>query len=155
MKKEISPIVLLIVSIVLSTILTAFGIIHLILKCIYETFQLKFWTGFVHFFVYIWCVIYQIWNVIKFFCMQIAIGVDLFGNVTCGEAIEDCVTAEEKTLYGKGNITISTATGALEYANKLNKIGVKFTKILSLLLDKNHCIESYRRYLHNQIFKVE
>jgi len=155
MKKEFSPIVLLIVSIVLTILLTAFGLIHLALKCIYETFQIKFWKGLIRLFVYILCILYQLWNVFKFFCMQIAIGIDLFGNVSCGEAIEDCITVEESTLYGRGDITISTATGELEYHNKLNKLGIRFSKILSILMDKNHCIESYKRYLHNKTFKIE
>jgi hypothetical protein len=153
--REFSPLVLFIVSIILSILLTGIGLIHLVLKSILLTFQLRFWIGPTHFILYWLFVLYQIWNVIKFYCMQSAIAVDLLGNVTTGEAIEDCVTAEEKTMYGRGDITISTATGELEYKGKLNKLGIKFTKVLSKVLDENHCIVSYKRYLHNQSFKLE
>lgn len=155
MKKELSPIVLLIVSIILFLLLTAIGLIHLVLKGVYHCFQLQFWNGPLYIIIYFLKVLYQIWNVIKFFCLQIAIGIDLLGNVTCGEAIEDLVTEEEYTLYGDGNITISTATGHLEYFKLLNKTGIKFSKVLSKVLDKNHCIESYRRWTHNKTFKIE
>ena len=154
MKKEFSPILLLIASIVLSVLLTGFGLVHLVVKSIYLTFQKRFWIGIVHFVLYWFFVLYQIWNVIKFFCMQIAIGIDLLGNVTTGEAIEDCVTTHEATMYGRGDVTISTATGELEYHNKLNKVGVKFTKVLSKVLDDNHSIKSYLRHLHNQKFEL-
>lgn len=155
MKKELSPIVLLIVSIILFLLLTAIGLIHLVLKGVYHCFQLQFWNGPLYIIIYFLKVLYQIWNVIKFFCLQIAIGIDLFGNVTCGEAIEDLVTVEENTMYGAGDITISTATGHLEYFGKLNKLGIGFSKVLSKVLDPNHCIESYKRFLHNKRFNVE
>jgi len=155
MKKEISPIILFFVSILLSLALTAFGISHLIIKSIYHTLQVKFWRGPIYFVKYWIKFIYQIWNVIKFFCMQFAIAVDLLGNVTTGEAIEDLVTYKEETLYGNGNITISTATGELEFKGDLNTLGVKFSKVLSKLLDPNHCVVSYKRFLHNQTFKLD
>lgn len=153
--KEFSPVVLFIISIVLCLLLTAFGLIHLVLKSIYHTVQVKFWKGPLYFIKFWLKVLYQLWNTIKFFFMQTAIAIDLFGNVTCGEAIEDCVTTTEKTMYGDGNITISTATGQLEYENKLNKIGIKFSKILSLLLDEDHCVQSYKRWKHNISFNSE
>lgn len=152
---EFSPLVLFVVSIILSILLTGFGLIHLVIKSMLLTFQKRFWIGPVHFILYWVFVAYQIWNVIKFFFMQSAIAVDLLGNVTTGEAIEDCVTAQETTMYGRGDITISTATGELEYKGKLNKLGIKFTKVLSTVLDKNHCVVSYQRYLHNQTFKLQ
>lgn len=154
MKKEISPVLLLILSIVLTMFLTPFGLIHIAAKSIYHTFRIKFWIGPLIFINYWLNVLYQIWNVIKYLCLKIAISIDLLGNVTCGEAIEDCVTIKEITLYGKGDVTISTATGELEYKKELNNTGIKFSKVLSLLLDKNHCIESYKRHLHNKNFEL-
>lgn len=154
MKKELSPLILLIVSIILTLILTPIGILHVTLKSIYETFQLKFWTGVIHFIKYWLKVLYQIWNVIKFIFIQLAIGIDLLGNVTTGEAIEDLVTTKEDTMYGNGEVTISTATGELEYFGNLNKLGVNFSKFLSKVLDPNHCIESYKRYIHNKKFEI-
>lgn len=153
-KREFSPLLLLIASIILSILLTAFGLIHLVIKSFYHTFQKKFWLGAFYFFIYWVLVLYQIWNVIKFLCLQIAIGIDLLGNVTTGEAIEDLVTTHENTMYGKGDVTISTATGELEYHGKLNKLGLKFTKVLSKVLDDNHSVNSYKRHLHNKKFEL-
>lgn len=155
MKKEISPLLLLVASVILLVALTVFGLFHLIAKSFYHTFQLKFWKGPLYFMKYWLKVLYQLWNVFKFFCMQIAISIDLFGNVTTGEAIEDFVTYKEETMYGNGNVTISTATGQLEYEKELNKTGINFSKVLSVILDKDHCVASYKRFLHNQTFKLE
>lgn len=153
--REFSPILLLIASTLLTIVFTLIGLIHLVIKSLQDTIQLKFWLGPWHFIKYWLYFLYQIWNTIKFYCMQTAIAIDLLGNVTTGEAIEDIVTHEEKTMYGRGDITISTATGELEYNQKLNKYGIMFTKALSKILDNNHCIVSYKRYLHNQTFKLE
>lgn len=151
--REFSPFFLFIVSILLSLVFIGIGLVHLVLKSIWLTIQPKFWIGPIHFILYWITVLYQVWNVLKFYCLQSAIAVDLLGNVTTGEAIEDCVTTEENTMYGRGDITISTATGELEYKNKLNKTGIIFSKILSKLMDKDHCLQSYKRFLHNQKFK--
>ena len=153
--KEISPILLLMISIILIILLTGFGLLHLICKTIYHTFQVKFWKGPIYFLTQIFKILYQIWGCIKYLSLEVAISIDLFGNVICGEAIEDLITSEEKTLFGSGDITISTSIGELETKNKLNKTGIKFSKFLSKVLDKNHCVESYNRYLYNKKFKVE
>lgn len=152
--KELSPVWLLLASVILVCLLTVFGLVHLIIKCIYESFQLRFWKGILHFIIYLSYISYQIWNCIKYLFLHTAISLDLFGNVTCGEAIEDLVTAEEKTLYGRGDVTISTATGELEYKGKLNKLGKGFSKVLSKILDENHCVESYKRWMHNKKFEL-
>ena len=153
--KEFSPLILFIVSIFLLILLTCFGITHMIIKSIYHLFQCKFYLGPWYFIKYWFRVAYQLWNVCKYFLLKIAIGIDIFGNVACGEAIEDIITYEEKTMFGNGEVTISTATGELEYFDKLNPTGKWFTRTLSKLLDKNHSINSYKRYLHNQNFKLE
>lgn len=153
--KEISPILLLMISIILIILLTGFGLLHLVCKTIYHTFQVKFWKGPIYFITQILKILYQIWTCIKYLSLELAISIDLFGNVVCGEAIEDLVTSEEKTFFGKGDITISTSIGELETKDKLNKTGIKFSKFLSKVLDKNHCVESYNRYLYNKKFKVE
>ena len=86
---------------------------------------------------------YQIWNVLKYFAMKLAVSLDLFANASAGEMIEDCVTSREDTLYGKGNWTISAATGKLEMFEKLNKTGLHFTDFLSKCLGENHCQQAY------------
>lgn len=154
LKKEFSPLFLLIAMVFLFCTVTIVGIIHLIIKSIVDTFQWKFWMGPIRFILFWLLVLYQIWNVIKFFFMQIAIGLDMMENVVSGEALEDIITTEEKTMFGNGQVTVSTATGELEYKGKLNKYGVRWTKLLSKVLDENHSVNSYKRYLHNQKFEL-
>lgn len=151
---ELSPIWLLIISIILFILLIGLGFVHLLIKTIYHSFQIKFWRGLIYFLWYWVRILVQIWRTVQYFLLHIAISIDLFGNVICGEAIEDIITTKEDTLYGDGEITISTATGKLEEENHLNKTGVKFSKFLSRVLDKDHCVNSYKRYLHNKNFKL-
>ena len=66
--------------------------------------------------------------------------------------MRDLFTSEEKTLFGSGDVTISTSIGELE-TNKLNKTNCHLVIGLSKVLDKNHCVESYNRYLYNKKFK--
>jgi len=93
-------------------------------------------------------VIYQVWVVVKYIFLQIGFVIDLYGNVLVGELIEDFVTAEEDTLFGYGDITISAALGDLLRKNKLNKTGIWFTKVLSKLDSKheNHCLAAIELY---------
>lgn len=152
--KEFSPLLMLIGMVVIFLTVTAFGLIHLLLKSVKDTFQMRFWKGPLYFIKYWLNVLYQIWNSIKFITLQVAIGLDMMENVLGGEALEDIITAEENTLFGKGNITVSTATGQLEFLGKLNKKGVKWSKLLSRVLDKNHAVVSYMRWLHNKQFEL-
>lgn len=144
---ELGPIYLCIASVVLIILLIGLGLIHLVCKSIYHTFQVKFWKGPIYFITYWLKVLYQLWNCIKYLLIEIAISLDLFGNISCGEAIEDCVTAKEDTLYGRGDITISAATGELEMNGNLNTFGWKFTSTLSKVLGENHSINCYKNYL--------
>lgn len=134
--KELKPFLELIAAIVLFALISPIGILYNAGKSIYK-------SSFKSFLIYWANIVYQIWVVIKFFILQIAVAIDLLGNVTSGEMIEDCVTTEENTLYGKGGITISAATGELEYSNKLNNTGLYLTTILSKVFGQGHCINSY------------
>jgi len=143
MKKEIMPLILFIASIVVFTIVSALGIIYNIFKSIVDCFQFKFWKGIISFFVYWFRFIYQLWNVAKYYLLHMAIAFDLFGNVAGGELIEDCVTAKEKTFYGRGDMTVSGATGKLELDGDLNKTGKWFTWMLSKVLGQGHSVNAY------------
>lgn len=142
-KKEIEPTLLTIGGIIAFTPVIVSGMIHNLVKAFYNSFQYKFWRGIVNFVLYWLNFIYQVWNVVKYIQLHLIIAYDLLANVAGGEMIEDIVTAEEKTLYGRGDITISAATGKVELDNKLNKTGKKFTHLLSKVLGQGHSVEAY------------
>lgn len=152
LKKEIEPLLLMIASVIVFSLLTIFGMIYNVLKSFYEIKNYKDYRlkgilvlpMVIFLIIEYWVkVLYQFWNVVKYFMMKIAISIDLFGNVAGGELVEDCVTTKEDTWYGKGEHTVSAATGKLEQHEELNKFGLKFTKLLSKVLGKNHSLDAY------------
>ena len=82
--------------------------------------------------------------------VRLAVVLDMMWNATSGELVEDCVTSVEITLYGRGDITISAATGELEDDDKLNKVGKGFSNFLSIALEDNHCKKAYKKLLADQ-----
>ena len=144
MKKEIEPLLLFISALIVFGTLSVFGMLYNFGKSIYECCRGNFFTG-VFKFIYYWLkVLYQLWNVVKYFLMKSAIAIDLFGNVAGGELVEDCVTAKEDTLFGKGSVTMSAGVGELEIEDELNPRGVFLTNLLSKALGENHSIEAYK-----------
>ena len=69
LKKEFEPLILFISALIVFGTLSLFGMIYNLGKSIYECFQLKFWTGIFRFIEYWLKVLYQLWNVIKYFLM--------------------------------------------------------------------------------------
>lgn len=143
MKKELMPLILFLSSILVFTLVSALGIVYNIGKAIYDCCRLKPITAITSFIKYWLRFTYQIWNVIKYYLLHMAIAFDLFGNVAGGELIEDCVTAKENTLYGKGDWTVSASTGKLEIDNDLNKTGRWFTALLTKVLGQGHSVQAY------------
>ncbi len=143
LKYELTPLYLFIASMVAFPIVIAFGIVYLTGKSFYK-------AKFSSYFIYWVQVIYQIWVVVKYALLHLAIIPDLLANVTSGEAIEDIVTTQEDTLFGKGNATISAAIGCQENKGELIKDGVKLKNTLNKILGKDHCIEAYQNYLKNE-----
>lgn len=143
--KEIEPILLLIGAVIVTVLLVPLGIVFNIGYAIYLAFRLKPVRA-------IWCIIrywlklfYQVWNAIKYLLTKLAISLDLVWNATSGEMIEECVTTQEKTLYGNGNVTVSAATGNLEAGDHLNKTGKSFAKFLSKVLGPEHCLKAWEK----------
>jgi hypothetical protein len=81
--------------------------------------------------------------VFKYYIDRISISLDIFGNVACGEFLEDCITSEENTLFMDQKTTISASVGELDYHKKLNKTGVLLSRVLSKVFEKNHSINAY------------
>lgn len=94
-------------------------------------------------------VLYQTWVVIRRLFLFVGYLIDLYGNVLLGELIEDLVTAEEETLFGKGDVTISVALGHLKAFGKLKPFGLWLCKVLSILdtRHEDHCMAAYQLYL--------
>ena len=138
---------LLVGAVIITVFLIPLGILHNFVKSLIGCFRLKFWQGLWKFVKYWLMILYQIWNVVKYFMVKIAIALDLLWNATSGELVEDCVTSSEVTLYGRGNVTVSAATGELEEDKRLNNVGKGFSNFLSLALDENHCARAYKKLL--------
>lgn len=74
---------------------------------------------------------------------EIAYALDLGWNVN-GEIIEDIITTEENTHFTEKNVSVSATTGDLEIQGKLNKNGLRFTKLLNFFFNqKQHAIDSW------------
>ena len=88
----------------------------------------------------------------------IAYGLDLLWNVN-GECFEDLLTTEEKTHFGKKNITVSASTGELSVNNKMIKERKWFLKFLNFLFQqKSHADDAWkytkaRKEIKNKLFK--
>ena len=150
MKKEVKPLLLFLSALIVFGTLSVFGMVYNLGKSIYECFRGNIFTGICKFIYYWLKVLYQLWNVVKYFLMKSAIAIDLFGNVAGGELVEDCVTAKEDTLFGKGSVTMSAGVGELEIEDELNPRGLFLTNLLSKALGKNHSVEAYEKYINEK-----
>jgi len=154
LKNEIRPLLELFAALILSFIVIPLGVLHNVLKSIYHSYKLNPFNAILYFLIYWLKFIYQIWNAIKYLSHHLAVTIDLFGNATSGEAIEDIVTSKEETYFGRGDITISAATGEIEVKRKLNSIGKWFTKALNKMFnEESHAIDAYKREIKNKQIK--
>ena len=145
MKEEIKPILEILAAIILGIITLPLGIVWNFFKPFYDYRTHRFKDTLKQFGLYWLKLFYQIWNVIKFFLHNAAVGIDLLGNVVIGDLIEDIVTHKEKTWFGNGKVTISAAIGQLEHYNNLNKRGKWLSKMLSIVFEPNHCKNAYEK----------
>jgi hypothetical protein len=157
-KKEIKPIVSLIASIVLGSIVIPFGILHNLIKPFIDAFKfkrLKPLGAFKYVLKYYLNFAYQIWNVVKRAIYDLAVSIDIFGNATSGEMIEDVLSPMfEDSHFGDGNVTISAAIGEAEAKKKLNKFGLWISKVLNIMFNERlHGIWSYEREILGKLTK--
>lgn len=81
---------------------------------------------------------------------NLALIFDGFANATAGELLRDLLLKKKKNgefykgtyKYGKWHDTISAVTGVNEKRGKLNKLGKRFTAMLSFVLGNKHAIEA-------------
>ena len=100
-------------------------------------------------------MLYQVWNVCKYYFLHTAIAIDLLGNVGGGELVEDCITAREDTLLGSGEVTMSAGIGDLELDDELNPRGWWLTNLLSKVLGANHSVEAYEKELAKKLLETK
>jgi hypothetical protein len=152
---EFEPVILNISATIVFGLLSIFGMVYNLGKSIKESFQWKFWRGISKFIIYWLRVFYQFWVVYKYLSQHLAIAKDLFANVSSGEMLEDIITDREDTLFGRGDITISAATGYLELIPDLNPRGLWFTRILSKALGKNHSVNAYQDEINKKVIVLK
>lgn len=122
---------------------------------IWLTVTLKKWYAFFTF----W------WRLVDGFAAAIANGIyemaymlDLMWNVN-GEILEDMVTTEENTTFTDKDISVSASIGKLQSEGKLNKFGLKFSKLLNFFFgQKQHALDAWsytqaKKKLKGQYFK--
>ncbi len=124
------------------------GVLYTVLKPFYDYRKRPFDIRLQRVGAWFLQVLYQFWTVIKYIFLAVGYVIDLFGNVLLGELIEDIVTAEENTLFGIGDITISAALGDLKRKEKLNGRGMLLCNVLSFLdpVHEDHCIAAIELY---------
>ena len=142
---QIKGLKLLLAAILVTVFLLPIGICWNIGKSIIESFQLRFWKGSVKFIKYWGFLFYQTYRALDYGMMHLAVTLDLIWNASSGEFIEDMVTDEEKTLFGKGEVTVSAAIGRQETYLRLNKKGKWFSRLLDVAFnEKEHCKNAYK-----------
>lgn len=150
-KKLLASLKLLIVAILLGSIVLPIGFLYDLGHSAYKSKFTQFLFRVLLMFRELFIVIISIFLVIiERIFYSLAYGIDQIGNVISGELIEDCITWEEDTTFGKSGVTISASTGKLEYEGKLNKVGKWFTKQLSKSFEENHSINAYKSWLENK-----
>lgn len=158
MKKEIKPIISLIAAIVLGSIVIPFGILHNLIKPFVDAYKfkrLKPLQGVKYILKYYLNFAYQVWCVLKRAIYDLAVSIDIFGNATSGEMMEDVLSPTfENSHFGSGKVTISAAIGEAEAKHKLNKFGIFISKTLNIMFNERlHGIWSYEREILGKLTK--
>ena len=156
--KELKPILSLIAAIILGSIVIPFGILHNLIKPFVDGVRMgkmKPIKFVFHIAKYYLNFIYQIWNVLKRAIYDLAVSIDILGNATSGEMIEDVLSPTfEDSHFGNGKITISASIGEAEAKHKLNKFGLWISNALNVMFNERlHGIWSYEREILGKLTK--
>jgi hypothetical protein len=147
--KELKNLVLFGLALIITIPLLFCGLFWNLAKPIYHVYKGKFWKILSNWFVYWFKLLYQIYVVIGYLAYHLAMSLDLLWNAFSGEFIEDCITAQEETLFGKGDTTVSESTGELDFDGNLNKTGRYFSKFLDFIfVEKDHALNAYKRRIN-------
>lgn len=140
MKDLLHGFIVMIFAMLFSLLMFTIGTIYSLIKSIILSVTLKDWKAFFKFW---WRTIDGSASAVGYLFYQVAYSLDLAWNVN-GEIIEDIVTKEEDTEFGKKNVPVSASIGKLEKEEKLIKRGKIVSYFLNIIFwEKNHCIDSW------------
>ncbi len=140
MKEFLIGIWSLIWALLVSVILLPVGLLYSFGYSIWLSITLKKPFAFL---IFWWRLIDGFLAAIGHILLEMAYGLDLSWNVN-GEILEDIITTEENTHFTEKNISVSATTGDLEIRKKLNKNGLRFTKLLNFFFNqKQHAVDSW------------
>jgi len=130
----------LIWAIIVSCLMLTIGTAYSLGYSIWLSITFKKWYAFFQFW---WRLIDGFSAAIGHAFYEIAYSLDLAWNVN-GEILEDMLTAEENTTFTEKNMSVSASVGKLQIDGKLNKFGLKFSKLLNFFFgQKQHAIDAW------------
>lgn len=140
MKELFNGILTLIGAIVVSVFMYSIGTLYSLCYSIWLTVTMRKWYAFFTFWLRL---VDGFAAVLGNILQELAYSLDLGWNVN-GEMIEDAITTEENTTFSSKNISVSASVGKLQVEGKLNKFGLKFSKLLNKVFhQKNHAVDSW------------
>jgi len=157
MKELFTSIWALVWAIMVSVLMFSIGTLYSLGYSVWYTVTLKKPLAFFQFW---WRLVDGFASALANLIYEAAYSLDLAWNVN-GEIIEDMVTAEENTEFSKKDISVSATIGKLQVENKLNKFGLKFSKLLNFFFgQKQHAVDAWhytqaKKALKEQYFARE
>jgi hypothetical protein len=152
MKEFFIGIWVLVWAITVSILSFTIGTIYSLGYSIYMSVTGKDWKSFFRFW---WRTIDGFFAAIGHILYESAYALDIAWNVN-GEIIEDIITSEEDTSFGKKNLSVSASIGKLEIDDKLNKSGRIFSKVLNFFFwQKQHAVDAWNYTVAKKALKEQ
>ena len=127
-------------AIIVSSLVFSIGTLYSLGYSIWLSITFKKWYAFFQFW---WRLIDGFAAALGNLLYEAAYSLDLGWNVN-GEILEDMLTAEENTTFTQKNMSVSASVGKLQIDGKLNKFGLKFSKLLNFFFgQKQHAIDAW------------
>lgn len=127
-------------AIIVSCLVFSIGTLYSLGYSIWLSITFKKWYAFFQFW---WRLIDGFAAALGNLLYEAAYSLDLGWNVN-GEILEDMLTAEENTTFTQKNMSVSASVGKLQIDGKLNKFGLKFSKLLNFFFgQKQHAIDAW------------
>lgn len=127
-------------AIIVSSLVFSIGTLYSLGYSIWLSITFKKWYAFFQFW---WRLMDGFAAALGNLLYEAAYSLDLGWNVN-GEILEDMLTAEENTTFTQKNMSVSASVGKLQIDGKLNKFGLKFSKLLNFFFgQKQHAIDAW------------